>query len=287
MSRSNWVANRRIININSGGPIVPQAQVSGIPDDSGLNRVFVYSSIIGGTDSYRSCETKLFLTGSIAGSDYDNLSHNNAISMRAKLKLTGIIDCTSDIPKNRWGIGLNAYSPQITTETTPDLGATAGGGYSLELITRTVNNNTIPDTMQNLLVIKVRSAAIPANTATIPVNNQIGLDSDIVVTCSGSYANDTWHYVRFDLIPTSTTTKILTAYTSSDSGTSWQEVGTYTVSTGSLTQWSPAGYFGFNSAYVYDSNTGFVHTNNVTPGNEPKAYIGDFKINVDPINFNP
>lgn len=57
------------------------------------------------------------------------------------------------------------------------------------------------------------------------------------VDCAGSYTFDTWYHLRLDIVPTSQTRKTLVAYSSSDDGATWTEIGSMVVSA-SDAEWS-------------------------------------------------
>lgn len=276
MAYSDWNIVRRTAADNTGR-ILAQPSISGDPivgDPNG--RSYYY---------YDSNQQDVSVTGiqtraHLVDSSYINLAHNNAISLRAKVRVNNFITNHSNdgfLFNLSYSIGLNAYSKQITGGPVPNNAYPDGfgGGYSLCLVRKmTENRSQNPDLYSTSLVIRAS-----ASTALC----HYGYDgSQDVAICTGTYTTDTWYDIRFDVIPLSLTAKNLIAYTSPDGGTTWNQVGLYSVNIGNITRWSTNGYVGYES---FLASAWGAYRLNAT--NNAETFIKDFKINVDPINFIP
>lgn len=274
MAYSDWNIVRKTYS-SSGTHMVPQLSISGEPvPGENARKYFYYDSTPGQGEVDCYIQTKAHITGS--NSEYIDLPHNTAISVRAKLKVNDF--ATNDNPgyDNRrlnCSIGLNVYSKQITS-TSSSTGY--GGGYNLCLVRKLLETTSSPDSYTNELVIRAASDL---------QSGQYGWDSSKdVVVCTGTYLSNTWYDVRFDVIPTTLSDKNLIAYTSVDDGVTWTQVGSYSVNIGQVTQWSSniGAYIGYESGcFIRFAGAPLNMTNNA------ETYIKDFKLNIDPINFNP
>lgn len=272
MAYSDWNIVRTIGSLYSGG-LTSQPSISGDPivgDPSG-RKYFYYDSTPWATSFRYGSQTKAHLIDP----SYINLTHNNAISLRAKVKVNNFITNNSNnntLYNLAYSMGLTAYSRQ-NQPYAGDANYGFGGGYSLCLVRKmTENRNVSPDLYSTELVIKALSN---------DTNYSYGWYANVVV-CTGTYTAEQWYDIRFDVIPLSLTAKNLIAYTSPDDGITWNQVGLYTVNIGQAYLWRNDGYVGYES---------FLFTNwgehVINASNNAETFIKDFKINVDPINFIP
>lgn len=275
MAYSDWnIVRKRYTFSDAGGTILPQPEISGapVPGDN-ARKYFYYRQGTTGNTNLEFTQTKAH----IADPSYVDLPHNTAISVRAKLKVNNFVTDLQSVFAGSplvYSVGLNVYSKQITSVSDTN---GFGGGYNLCLVREKIEHvNVNPDIYTTNLVIRAASGT---------QNAAYGYDGSTDVTvCTGTYLTDTWYDVRFDVIPTTLTDKNLIAYTSDDDGATWTQVGSYSVNIGQGARWSSdiGAYIGYESGFFCSwGNYGINNTNNA------ETYIKDFKLNIDPINFNP
>lgn len=265
MAYNSWEFYRRYDNNNdirsdpSGASILNSSLSDPLVSSGDYCRSWYGSS--GGFDS--KLEFRTFLTDS----SYVNPPLNTAISMRAKVRIEEVTtDSKTGISRPfAHFVGVSAYSgyPTVLDQG----GATAGyGDLGYVLALQKYRALGTGGTLGHRLVILAGTTYSPNDFFSNP-------DSHIVATCSGSYVADIWYDIRFDIIPTSLTSRTLNAYTSSNGGSSWDEVGSYSF-TNVSPLWRSDGKTGFFNTFALDgawSPDTFVH------------YIDDFKINIDTV----
>lgn len=264
MAYSDWEFYRRYDNFEDvksdpSGSAITNASLSNPLVSSGdYCRSFFASN---STLSDGECEFRTFLPS------YENIALNKAISIRAKVRVQ---ETTTDSktgisrPFNTF-IGITAYSGFPAVYDQANNSGHGSPGYALTLQRyREAGNDG---------VLKTRLVMISDDSTYNPSDFQSNPDSHIIATCSGSYSPDTWYDIRLDVIPNSLTSRTLNAYTSSNGGSSWDEVATYYLdSTSPL--WRSTGKIGFMNTFAID-----VAWNSDTFVN----YIDDFKLNVTEI----
>lgn len=181
----------------------------------------------GGNNVTSVCEVKTFISSSVQGGVFVDTNNAYALSLRAKVR---VAQHAYGYSQNNY-IGLVAYAPTSSNNMGSFL---YSGGYELAL--------QEPETGDPQLKIRAGQA----------LNSDFGyfggnvFNSNVVATCSGSYTRNTWYHIRMDIIPNSLTQKTINAYTSSNNGTTWDLVGTATVS-GPGGNYRDSGYCGFTA----------------------------------------
>jgi hypothetical protein len=261
MAYSDWEFYRRYDTYND---------VRSDPSGSAITNASLSNPLVSSGDYCRSffasngspfdgrCEFRTFLPS------YVNIPLNKAISIRAKVRVqetTTDPKQTISRPFNTF-IGITAYSGYPTSNDQVSSVGYESPGYALTLQRyREAGENGLLKT--RLVMISDDSSYTPGDFHTNP-------DSHIIATCSGSYSPDTWYDIRLDVIPNSLTSRTLNAYTSSNGGSSWDEVATYSLDNTSPL-WRSTGKIGFINTFATD-----VAWNSDTFVN----YIDDFKLNV-------
>lgn len=264
MAYSDWEFYRRYdtnndVRSDPSGSAITNASLSNPLVSSGdYCRSFFASN---GSPFDARCEFRTFLPS------YENIALNKAISIRAKVRVQ---ETTTDSKVGSGRafntfIGITAYSGFPSSY---DLVSSVGyesPGYALTL-------QRYREAAESGL-LKTRLVMISDDSTYNPVDFHSNPDSHIIATCSGSYSPDTWYDIRLDVIPNSLTSRTLNAYTSSNGGSSWDEVATYYLdSTSPL--WRSTGKIGFMNTFATDASWAsdtFVN------------YIDDFKLNVTEI----
>lgn len=165
-------------------------------------------------------EVRTQIKSSVNSGVFVDTSDDVSLSLRARVRLNNIVEGSV----LGW-VGVHAFSP-IGINANNIGFSLLYGGYELVLEV----NGTTP--AYNL---RIRAGNASSGSG---VNNR--------VACSGTYAENTWYFIRMDIIPSSSSQKTVNAYTSSNNGSSWDLVGTFVV-TSSDSYWRNTGYCGFSA----------------------------------------
>jgi len=189
---------------------------------------------------------------------YDSLSHSTHTSLRAKIRIDSNTFSALTSTASTWyayqNAGLVAYSDISTDGEISFTTAQFGSGYGLFFQRRIVPGTTSTEEFYLGIFAEGNKYAQSASNRSATF---------LLTTCSGTYTYNTWYDIRFDLVPTSLTEKNLIAYTSSDNGATWDQVGFYTI-TSAHSKWKSTGYPGlraYSARYDYGIRPGPLGVN--------------------------
>lgn len=174
-----------------------------------------------------------------------NPAYDTAVTLRAWVRLdTGTFGTSSEPGAVRrvW-TGLTAFTTIPSTNS-------LFGGWELALQASRTSGGAV-DTS---LVLRGGPPTYLTNSASAPVND---LSYNLLATAEAGLSRETWYLVRLDVVPNSASQKTITAYRSTDGGTSWNTLATH-VSTSGDPDWPSSsddkicGFtFGTTNAYNY------------------------------------
>lgn len=168
-------------------------------------------------------ESKTLIKSSVKyGWFYDTPADIN-LSLRARVRI-GIVSGSLSSSTNAY-MGVCALAPEPA-------GGLYSGGYELVL-----------QATSGVVRLVLRTGnPLPLSGAT----NITQPGANNTVVCTGAYALNAWYHIRLDVLAASATERQLVAYTSSDNGTNWQEVGSCSVAD-SDPAWRITGRAGYTS----------------------------------------
>lgn len=263
MSYSDWEFQRyyapEMINLTppQGNPNVHTALSSPLSDSGVYCRYF--SGQVANTTANQGVMHRLKLNNP----DYIDVSRDQAISLRAKVRIKSFSFSGAVAAAYHQSIGVHSYFANMLSEA----GRTAISnlGYGLEL--RAFSNGSTEPSVKLVL-----SADPTTSNSSFTTNASIGYSS--VADCSGTYILDTWYHIRLDVIPNGLTAAVLKGYTSSDNGASWSQVAEYYVEQ-------------TNARFRTVGNNGIIAyialgtSDTQMYGVQPALYVDDFKINTE------
>lgn len=209
--------------------------------------------IITGFGSNHARSNHIFITSSVSGGVFVDTNNSYSLSLRAKIRQTFLSRTSTNGLSD---IGLCGYSPLPSGSNNINLNA----GYLLSFYSK----DSATSGLNLRLIATVGQSDTNDLNAFYPDNNAK------IVVCSGSYSTDQWYHVRMDIIPLSLTQKRLLAYTSSNDGSTWTEIGNMVVDSSiDGTNFRNSGYNGF---YLYDFASGGSPSSN-----HYSAYIDKFE----------
>jgi len=195
----------------------------------------------------RASEFKAEISAAVAGGNFVNTPSTVALSLRARVRMNFQSGTYSNTITNPL-VSLFAFAPPIGTD------ANFGGGYELALQQDTSTTVRLAIRASTGGLSRATGAAAQAASAHR-------------VTCSGSYTFNTWYHIRMDVVPNGTSQKTITAFTSADEGVTWDQVGSYTVTSADSGIWSSTGRCGFSSYLATSSSSAITH----------RHYVDDFQ----------
>jgi len=161
-------------------------------------------------------------TGGVSAQAFYDIGNDQLVSMKMRMRLdrvSGNPDAADSADNALNMVGLTAFSSAD--------GTVYSGGYELVLQAKGSGASRAVE-------VALR-ASQPSDFST----GVAGLFAANTTICSGSYALDTWYYLRLDVVPESPYQKKLIAYSSADDGASWTEIGQMTVRD-DASEWSAA-----------------------------------------------
>lgn len=168
-------------------------------------------------------EAKSFIKPTVKYGWFTNTPAEINLSLRAKVRI-GVLSGSLSSATNAY-IGVCAFAPEPS-------GSVYSGGY--ELVLQATSGTTR---------LALRAGGPVSITG---VTNITQPAANHAVTCTGTYALDTWYHIRLDVLAISATERKLDAYLSTDNGANWMDVGTLTV-TSADAAWRTGGRAGYAS----------------------------------------
>ena len=155
-------------------------------------------------------QTKILLsnTGAQSAAQFYDVSSEKSLSLRLRVRLALVEDNAAAVPNPA------LHTMVGVTTFTSGASGTYSGGYELVL------QATGAGAQRNV------SLVLRAGTGTDFSNGLVDISAPgNSAACTGTYELDTWYFIRLDVIPNSQTQKTLKAYTSTNNGASWTQVG--------------------------------------------------------------
>lgn len=204
----------------------------------------------------------------LANADYINVSTDQAITLRAKIRMKAFnFAGGTDIYNKAYQqyIGVGSYFADMATGATT---YQTSFGYGLGLQAYFPNNGSLSPIVRLVLLADDN-----------PGNRTIGTtsvnDYAVVATCSGTYDLDNWYHIRLDVVPTSISTTYLKAYISADNGSTWSQVGEYYVDQLVNNKFRTTGNNGIIAKIVGTRGGDRAQWDDIAA----QLYVDDFKIN--------
>lgn len=175
----------------------------------------------------------------LSGTVY-NPAEDTALSLRTWVRLSTPQFPTDTNSKRRVWAGVTAF-------TTNPSGTYLFGGWELNLEKQFVTSGSAS--------VALKLLGGPATSSTTDIFDPA---YNLISTVESGLATDTWYLIRLDIVPNSASQKTITAYRSTDGGTSWNTLATH-VSTLGDPDWPPTPTvsvptrcgFSFGSAHSY------------------------------------
>lgn len=200
-------------------------------------------------------------TSVLGGSVYDP-ADDVAISSRAWVRLSTPSFTTDTNAKRRVWVGLTSF-------TTIPSGNWYFGGWEL-ILQKEFDTSGSATTSLKLL-------GGPTSSTTTDIYNP---NYNLIATAEAGLATDTWYLIRLDIVPNSASQKTITAYRSTDGGTSWGLLATH-VSTLGDPDWPPTPSLSLPVRCGF--SFGSTHSYSFTRTVETYGYIDRFQISSETV----